>query len=108
SFLVVTAGANLTRDLAWIRRHVPEGAACVVMDVTAGEAVLSVMGPKARELLQPICEQPLDNDAFPFGTAREVEIGMGLARLHRVTYVGELGWEVYVSTDMAAHVFEAI
>jgi 4-methylaminobutanoate oxidase (formaldehyde-forming) len=50
----------------------------------------------------------LTNDAFPFGTAQEVELGLGLARLHRVSYVGELGWEVYVSTDQAAHVFEAL
>jgi glycine cleavage system T protein len=108
SFLVVTAGANLTRNLTWIRRNMPAEAACTVLDVTAAEAVFPVMGPKARDVLQPICAQPLDNDAFPFGTAQEVELGMGLARLHRVTYVGELGWEVYVSADMAAHVFEAI
>ncbi len=80
SFLVVTPGATLVRDLTWIRRHVPEGAHCTVLDVSAGEAVLSVMGPKAREVLQPICGQPLDNDAFPFGSAREVELGMGLAQ----------------------------
>ncbi|HET7408595.1 MAG TPA: FAD-dependent oxidoreductase [Paracoccaceae bacterium] len=108
SFLVVTAGANLVRDLSWIRRNTPDGASCMVMDVTSGEAVFSVMGPKARDLLQPICGQPLDNESFPFGTAQEVELGMGLARLHRVTYVGELGWEVYVPADMAAHVFECI
>ena len=108
SFLVVTAGANLVRDLTWIRRNIPAGAACVVLEVTAGEAVLSIMGPKARDVLQPVCGQPLENQAFPFGTAQEVELGMGVARLHRVTYVGELGWEVYVSADMAAHVFEVL
>lgn len=108
SFIIISAAANLVRDLSWIRRHVPEGAECTVIEATASEAVFSVMGPKARALLQPICEQPLDNDSFPFGHAREVELGLGLARLHRVTYVGELGWEVYVSSDMAAHIFEVI
>ncbi len=108
SYLVVTSAASLVRDLGWIRRHVPEGAHCTVLDVSAGEAVLSVMGPRARDVLQPVCGSALTNDAFPFGTAQEVELGLGLARLHRVSYVGELGWEVYVSSDMAAHAFEAI
>lgn len=108
AFLVVTAGAAQTRDLAWLRRHVPEGARCVVTDVTAAEAVLSVMGPKARDVLQPLTPQDLGNAAFPFGTAREIEIGMALARAHRISYVGELGWEVYVCADMARHVFDAI
>lgn len=108
AFLVVTAAAHQTRDLVWLRRHVPEGARCVITDVTAAEAVLAVMGPKARDLLQPLTPQDLGNDAFPFGTAREIEIGMGLARAHRLSYVGELGWELYVSADMARHVFDAV
>ena len=66
------------------------------------------MGPKSRELIQKISPNDFSNEANPFGTAREIEIGMGLARAHRVTYVGELGWELYVSTDQTAHVFEAI
>ncbi len=97
----------MQRDLAWLRRHVGEDFA-VVTDVTAGEAVLCVMGPKARELMQKVSPDDFSNDAHPFGTAREIEIGYGLARAHRVTYVGELGWELYVSSDQAAHVFEAL
>jgi 4-methylaminobutanoate oxidase (formaldehyde-forming) len=108
AFLVVTPGATLTRDLAWIRRHMPEEAHCVVTDVTAAEAVILVMGPKARDVLQPVTGVSLANADFPFGTAQEAEIGLGMARLHRISYVGELGWEVYVSADQAAHVFEAI
>ncbi|MDE3029966.1 MAG: aminomethyltransferase family protein, partial [Paracoccaceae bacterium] len=80
----------------------------VVTDVTAAEAVLCVMGPKARDLMAAVSPNDFSNAAHPFGTAREIEIGMGLARAHRVTYVGELGWELYVSTDQAAHVFEAL
>ena len=108
AFLVVTAGAHQTRDRAWLRRHVPDGARCVVTDVTPAEAVIAVMGPKAREVLQPLTPQDLGNDAFPFGTAREIEIAMGLARAHRISYVGELGWELYVTADMARHVFDAV
>ena len=66
------------------------------------------MGPKARDLLQDASPDDLSNAGFPFGTAREIEIGMGLARAHRISYVGELGWELYVSTDQAAHVFETL
>lgn len=107
AFLLVVPGATLRRDLAWLRRHVGEVFA-VITDVTAGEAVLCVMGPKAREVLARVSPDDLSNAAHPYGTAREIEVGMGLARAHRVTYVGELGWELYVSTDQAAHVFEAL
>lgn len=107
AYLLVVAGAILTRCLAWLRGHVGEDFA-VVTDVTAGEAVFCVMGPEARGVLAKVSPDDLGNDAFPFGTVREIEVGMGLARAHRVTYVGELGWELYVSTDQAAHVFESL
>ncbi|MBU4527371.1 MAG: FAD-dependent oxidoreductase [Hoeflea sp.] len=107
AFLLVVPGATLQRDLAWLRRHVGERFA-VITDVTAAESVLCVMGPNSRALLQAVSPDDFSNDAHPFGTAREIEIGMGLARAHRVTYVGELGWELYVSSDQTAHVFEAL
>ncbi|PTX04261.1 GcvT family protein [Pararhodobacter aggregans] len=107
AFLLVVPGATLQRDLAWLRRHLGEAFA-VVTDVTAGEAVLCLMGPKAREALAGITPAALDNAAFPYGTAQEIELGMGLGRAHRVSYVGELGWELYVPTDQAAHVFESL
>jgi 4-methylaminobutanoate oxidase (formaldehyde-forming) len=66
------------------------------------------MGPKARELMRKVSPNDFSNAAHPFGTFRDIEVGMGQARAHRVTYVGELGWELYVPTDQAAHVFEAI
>ena len=108
AFLVVTPGATLQRDLAWLRRHLDADAHVVVTDVTAGEAVLCVMGPNSRALLNACSPADLSNEAFPFGSLQEIEIGMGLARAHRVSYVGELGWELYVSSDQAAHVFEAL
>ena len=108
AFMVITAAASATRDYAWLKRHAPEDAHCVVTDVTAGEAVIVVMGPKSRALLQPLTDTDLSNAAFPFGTAKEIELGMGLARAHRITYVGELGWELYVSSDMARLVFDTI
>jgi 4-methylaminobutanoate oxidase (formaldehyde-forming) len=107
AFFLVVPGATLQRDLAWLRRHLGD-AFVVITDVTAAEAVLCLMGPQSRELIRKVSPNDFSNDAHPFGTCREIEIVMGLARAHRVTYVGELGWELYVPTDQAAHVFEAI
>ena len=108
AFLVVTPSMTLPRDLAWLKRHVPEEARCVATDVTALECVIPVMGPKARELLTKVTPADLSNIAFPFGTMREIELGLTRVRAHRVTYVGELGWEIYATSDMARHVFDAI
>jgi len=107
AYLVVTPAATRQADEVWMRRHVREFNV-VITDVTAGEGVLAVMGPRSRELLQAVSPNDFSNATNPFGTAQEIEIGMGLARVHRVTYVGELGWEVYVSADQAAHVFETL
>ncbi|TNC48565.1 FAD-dependent oxidoreductase [Rubellimicrobium rubrum] len=107
AFLLVVPGATLQRDLAWLRRHLRDDLA-VITDVTAAEAVLPLMGPKARDVLAAVSPNNFSKVAFPFGTAQEIEIGLGLARAHRVTYVGELGWELYVSTDQAAHVWETL
>ncbi|MEP3639260.1 MAG: FAD-dependent oxidoreductase [Paracoccaceae bacterium] len=107
AYLVVTPAATRLADQTWLERHV--GAfGVVITDVTAGEGVLAVMGPQARALLQAVSPNDLSNDVNPFGTAQDIEIGLGLARVHRVTYVGELGWEIYVSSDMAGHVFETL
>lgn len=97
-------GATLQRDLAWLRRHVGERFATIT-DMTAAEAVFCVMGPDSRALLGAVSPDDFPNAAHPFGTAREVEIGYGLARAHRISYVGELGWELYVPSDQAVHVF---
>ncbi len=107
AYLLVVPAATLQRDLAWLRRHVGDAFA-VITDMTAAESVLCVMGPNARALLQSVSPNDFSNEAHPFGTAREIEIGMGLARAHRVTYVGELGWEIYIPTDQTAHVFETL
>ena len=107
AYLVVTPAATRLADETWLRRHLGDRRA-VITDVTAGEGVLAVMGPKARAVMQAVSPADFSNDANPFGTAREIELGMGLARVHRVSYVGELGWEVYVSADMAGHAFETL
>lgn len=107
AYLAVVPGATLHRNLAWMRAQLGDDFA-VVTDVTAAESVLCLMGPQSRDVLAKVSPDDFSNAAHPFGMAREIEIGMGLARAHRVTYVGELGWELYIPTDQTAHVFEAI
>lgn len=107
AFFAVVPGATLQRDLAWLRKHVGDEFV-VITEVTASESVLCLMGPRSRELIQKVSPNDFSNENNPFGSFQEIEIGMGLARAHRVTYVGELGWELYVSTDQTAHVFEAL
>ena len=107
AYLVVTPAATRLADQVWMERN-QGNYNVVITDVTAGEGVLAIMGPRSREVLQAVSPNDFSNYVNPFGTAQEIEIGMGLARVHRVTYVGELGWEVYVSADQCGHVFETL
>ena len=107
AYLVVTPAATRQADQTWMQRHLRDEHV-VITDVTAGEGVLAVMGPNARAVLQAVSPNDFSNEANPFGTAQEIELGMGLARVHRVSYVGELGWEIYVGADMAGHAFETL
>ncbi|WP_226934691.1 GcvT family protein [Pseudogemmobacter faecipullorum] len=107
AYLLVVPGALLQRCLAWLRGNLGEEFA-VVTDVSAGESVLCLMGPKSRDLLASVSPNDFSNESHPFGRAKEIEIGLGLGRAHRVTYVGELGWELYIPSDQTAHVFEVL
>ena len=107
-FLIVTAAATQVRDLAHLRDHIPAGAGAIATDVTSGYAVLSVMGPSSRALLQSLTADDLSNEAFPFGTSRLIDVAYARVRASRVTYVGELGWELYIPTEFATAVFDAI
>jgi len=107
-YMVVTAGAAATRDWTWLRRNTPADARCTLTDITSGLAVLSVMGPNSRDLLARVTDADLSNEAFPFGTAQEIELGYATLRAVRVTFVGELGWELYVPSEFAGHVFDTI
>ncbi|MBU6378975.1 MAG: FAD-dependent oxidoreductase [Gammaproteobacteria bacterium] len=109
-YLVVTSAICQTRDLAWLSRYLDEHPAlhCTVTDVTAGIAMLGVMGPQSRALLAAVSGADLSNAAHPFGQSREIEIGY--ARLHasRITYVGELGWELYIPAEQVLDVYERL
>ena len=107
-FLLVTGTAQATRDADWIRRNLPEDAHATLTDVTSAYAVIAVMGPRARDLLARLTKAPLDNAAFPFGAIREIGIGYATVLASRRTYVGELGWELYVPAEFAAGVYDAL
>ena len=107
SFLLVVPCATLQRDLKLLKTF-SKSKNVVVVDISASEGVLSIMGPKTRDLLAHLSPNDFSNEAHPFGTWKSIEIASGVARAHRVSYVGELGWELYISSDQCAHVFEEI
>ena len=107
-FLIVTPADTIHRDINWLKNHIPDNANAIAIDVTSSEAVITIMGPESRDFLQPIISNNLSNNSFPFASMQEVDIGYAKARAHRITYVGELGWELYVSNDLSNHVFETI
>jgi glycine cleavage system T protein len=107
-FFIVTAGATTVRDFDWIKRHTFKGAHAILTDVTWSYCMLGVMGPKARDLMQKITEDDLSNEAFPFATARDIHIGYSSAFAIRMSFVGELGLELYIPTPFAQGVFDAL
>jgi heterotetrameric sarcosine oxidase gamma subunit len=107
-FLLVTGAASVVRDLDHLTKQVGPQQRVAVVDVTPSYAVFGVMGPNARSLLQKLTRTDLSNSAFGFGTSREIGLGQATVRATRITYVGELGWELYVPADFAAGVFELL
>ena len=108
TFMVVTAGATEERDFNWLHSHIPEDAHAVLTNVTSGFVTLSIMGPKARDLMSTLTDTDMSNDAFPFATSQEIFMGYGKVRASRITFVGELGWEVYIPTEMAQSIYDLI
>jgi 4-methylaminobutanoate oxidase (formaldehyde-forming) len=107
-FYLITGSAQAARDASWLRWNLKSGECCEVVDVTAAYAVLGVMGPRSRDLLSRIADADLGNAAFPFGTAQVIGVGMATVRAVRLTYVGELGWELHVPVEQAGHVYDLL
>lgn len=107
-YYLVTGTGFATHDFDWIARNLPDGLDAVLTDVTSAWSVLSLMGPKAREILQAVTEDAIDADSFPFGTARTLGIAGAPVRALRITYVGELGWELHLPVEHALAVYEAL
>ncbi|NOV16923.1 FAD-dependent oxidoreductase [Ensifer adhaerens] len=107
-FLLITGSAQPVHDADWIRKNLPTEAHVTLTDVTSAYAVLALMGPRARDILTRLTPADLSNAAFPFATIREIDIGYATAYANRMTYVGELGWELIVPTEFAVGVYEAL
>ena len=108
SYLIVTGGTVATRNFEWVRRNIPDGAHAFLTDVTSAYAVLGIMGPRSRELLSRVTSADVSNDAFPFLASQEIDVGYATVRATRITYVGELGWELYIPTEFAPSVYDTI
>jgi len=107
-YYIVTGTGFATHDFDWIARSIPEGLDARLIDVTSSYAVLSVMGPKSRDLLQSLSENDLSNAAFPFGRVRRITVAGAPVLALRVTYVGELGFELHIPVEFAASLYEAL
>ncbi len=107
-FYIVTGTGFRTHDLAWISDHIPSGLDARLVDVTEDFGTLSLMGPKARDVLAAVTNADVSNAAFPFGHVREIAIAGATVRALRVTYVGELGWELHVPIAATGEVFDAL
>jgi glycine cleavage system aminomethyltransferase T/glycine/D-amino acid oxidase-like deaminating enzyme len=105
-FLLVSSAATTERDQDHITRRSPAGCYASIVDVTSAYAVYGVMGPRSRELLSRVSRDDFSDQAFPFGTSREISLGYATVRATRITYVGELGWELYVPAEFAVGAYE--
>ena len=108
SYYIVTGTGFATHDFAWIKANIPDGLDARLIDVTSGHAVLSLMGPRARDVLAAVTDADITSAALPFGTWRELMIAGSAVRALRVTYVGELGWELHLPVETAGAVYDAI
>jgi 4-methylaminobutanoate oxidase (formaldehyde-forming) len=107
-FFVVVTDTMVRHAEAWMKRNIPEDAHAFVTDVTSGYAQLNVQGPRSRELLQSLTSVDLGNAAFPFRAAREIDIGYARVLCTRITYLGELGYELFIPTEQAVHVYDKV
>lgn len=107
-YLLVLVDAAHTHCETWLKNHIPPEAHVFVTDVTSSYNLLNVHGPKSRQLLSSLTSADISNEAFPYLTTQEIDIGYALVRALRVTYVGELGWELYIPTEFTLHVFDAL
>jgi 4-methylaminobutanoate oxidase (formaldehyde-forming) len=105
-FWVISAAATTFKDLNWLAKNIPHDSHCFVSDITNSWAVFGIMGPNSRTLLEKVLRIDMSNEAFPFGSWQEVEIGSAVGRAFRISFVGELGWELYIPVDQARHAFD--
>ena len=107
-FLILTGDKTTSHAQAWLRQHIPADAHAFFTNITSVYSVLSVQGPKSRDFLSSVTHVDMSNEAFPFLTMQEIDIGYALVKAIRITYVGELGWELYIPTEFSLHVYDTL
>ena len=107
-FMVISAAATTHKDLDWLARHIDDDSHCTVTDITSQFAIFGIMGPNSRTMLEPLLGIDLSNDVFPFGRSIEAELGYVPIRITRVSFVGELGWEICLPAEMAIAGFDKL
>ena len=107
-FFIVTGTAFGNHDLGWIRKHLPDDDSVDVRDVTSSRACLGLWGPRARDILAGLTKDDISNESFPYMSARQITVGYVPVLALRVTYVGELGWELYPPTEYGAALWDAL
>jgi 4-methylaminobutanoate oxidase (formaldehyde-forming) len=107
-FYMVTGSAFGVRDMGWIRKHLPTDGSVSVQELTSARATINLAGPLSRQILAEVADGDVSNPAFPYMTARELRIGFAPVLALRVTYLGELGWELHLPAEYAAHVYELL
>jgi len=108
SYLVVSADGTSTSIKTWLRKNILDSVHAFVTDISSGYTILNVQGPKSRDFLSRVSHADLSNEAFPYLSMQEIDIGYATVKAIRVTYVGELGWELYIPTEFALNVFDTL
>lgn len=107
-YQVVSSWSIHTHVITWLKRHIPAEAHVTVTDVTSAYSLINIQGPKSRQLLNKLTSADMSNPAFPYQTIREIDLGYALVNALRITYLGELGWELYVPSEYSLHVYDRI
>ncbi|MFC2028599.1 FAD-dependent oxidoreductase [Chloroflexota bacterium] len=107
-FLILSGDGTITAVQAWLSRHIPADAHVSITNISSAYSVLNIQGPRSRDLISSLTQADMSNEAFPFLTMQEIDIGYALVRAIRITYVGELGWELYIPSEFSLHVFDTI
>ena len=107
-YQVVSSWSIHTHVLTWLKRHIPEDAHVTVTDMTSAYSLLNIQGPKSRELLSRVTSADMSNESFPYLSIQEIELGYALVNALRITYLGELGWELYIPSEFSLHVYDLL
>ena len=107
-FLLITSATSASRDRNWIQRQIASTDNAILTDVTSSYSVLSIQGPKSREILSEVTTADMSHEAFPFATSKEIEVGYAMALANRLTFIGEVGWELLIASDFVQDIFDRL